>query len=106
LKLDASGSNPLSGEKTYTIKECLKCNKPYIVKHKRQKYCSEGCANKAAHKVEHPSKEELEKLVWEKPTLQLAKDFGVSDKAIEKWCKKYGIEKPPRGYWAKKRAKK
>jgi hypothetical protein len=39
-------------------------------------------------------------LVWEKPTRRLAEDFGVSDKAIEKWCKAYGIPKPPRGYWA------
>ncbi len=53
-------------------------------------------------KVERPSKEELEKLVWEKPTAQICKDFGVSDKAVEKWCKTYGIEKPPRGYWVKK----
>jgi hypothetical protein len=52
-------------------------------------------------KVLRPSKEELEKLLWEKPTSQIAKDFGLSDKAIEKWCKAYGIEKPPRGYWAK-----
>jgi PD-(D/E)XK endonuclease len=53
-------------------------------------------------KVERPSKEELEKLVWEKPTAQIGKDFGVSDKSVEKWCKAYGIEKPPRGYWVKK----
>jgi len=53
-------------------------------------------------KVERPTKEELQKLLWEKPTAQIAKDFGVSDKAIEKWCKAYGIEKPPRGYWLKK----
>lgn len=53
-------------------------------------------------KVERPHKEELEKLVWEKPTVQIAQDFGVSDKAVEKWCKTYGIEKPPRGYWVKK----
>lgn len=53
-------------------------------------------------KVERPSQEELEKLVWEKPTAQIAKDFGVSDKAVEKWCKAYGIQKPPRGYWVKK----
>jgi Zn finger protein HypA/HybF involved in hydrogenase expression len=55
-----------------------------------------------ARKVERPSKEDLQKLVWIKPTQQIAKDFGVSDKAVEKWCKAYGIEKPPRGYWAKK----
>lgn len=53
-------------------------------------------------KVERPSKEELEKLVWEKPTAQIGRDFGVSDKAVEKWCKAYGVEKPPRGYWVKK----
>lgn len=53
-------------------------------------------------KVERPSKEELEKMIWTKPTTHIAKDFGVSDKAVEKWCKSYGIEKPPRGYWAKK----
>lgn len=33
-------------------------------------------------KVERPSKEELEKLVWEKPTAQIGKNFGVSDKAV------------------------
>jgi hypothetical protein len=54
-----------------------------------------------ARKVSRPSKEELEKLLWEKPTTQLAVDFGVSDNAIAKWAKSYGIEKPPRGYWAK-----
>ena len=55
-----------------------------------------------SHKVPHPSKEELEKLLWEISTSKIAKQFGVSDKAIEKWAKSYGIKKPPRGYWAKK----
>jgi hypothetical protein len=62
-----------------------------------------GKSREQTRKVIRPSKEELFKLIWEKPTLQLAKEFGVSDKAIEKWCKFYEIEKPPRGYWAKKR---
>jgi hypothetical protein len=52
-------------------------------------------------KVIRPSKEELEKLLWEKPTSQLAIQFGVSDKAIEKWAKSYKISKPSRGYWSK-----
>ena len=52
-------------------------------------------------KVLRPTKEELEKLLWEKPTSQLAEEFGVSDKAIEKWAKSYGLSKPPRGYWSK-----
>lgn len=57
------------------------------------------CSHKQQRKVERPTKEELEKLIWEKPTIQLGKDFNVSDKAVEKWTKTYGILKPPRGYW-------
>lgn len=68
------------------------------------KSCNDHRLKPECRKVVRPSKEELEKLVWEKPTLQIAKDFGVSDKAIEKWCKSYNISKPPRGYWAKNSA--
>ena len=56
-------------------------------------------------KIEWPSKEELEKLLWEKPTTSIAKDLGVSDKAVEKHVKKLGLTKPPRGYWAKQKEK-
>lgn len=52
-------------------------------------------------KISWPTKEELEKLVWEKPTMILAKELNVTDSAIGKRCKKLGINKPPRGYWAK-----
>ena len=58
-----------------------------------------GVTHPNGRKVERPSKEELEKLLWEKPTIQLAKDFGASDRAIGKWAKFYGINKPPRGFW-------
>ena len=54
-------------------------------------------------KIEWPSKEELEKLLWEKPTTSIAKDLGVSDKAVEKHVKKLGLAKPPRGYWIKQK---
>jgi len=59
-----------------------------------------------SRKVIRPSKEELSKLLWQMPTQKLATQFGVSDKAIEKWAKAYKIDKPPRGYWAKKTAEK
>ena len=54
-------------------------------------------------KIQWPSKEELEKLLWEKPTTYIAKDLGVSDKAVEKHVKKLGLTKPPRGYWVKQK---
>jgi Zn finger protein HypA/HybF involved in hydrogenase expression len=46
-------------------------------------------------------KESLEKLVWEIPTENVGKMYNVSGKAVEKLCKKFGITKPGRGYWAK-----
>jgi hypothetical protein len=47
------------------------------------------------------AKDDLKRMVWEEPTQVIAKRFGVSDVAIGKWCRAYGIKKPPRGYWAK-----
>ncbi|MBT4035223.1 MAG: hypothetical protein HOB84_03590 [Candidatus Marinimicrobia bacterium] len=48
------------------------------------------------------SRQELYNLVWSKPVVQIAKDFGISDVAIAKICKKLNIPKPGLGYWAKK----
>lgn len=60
-----------------------------------------GKPNLKIRKVTRPEVEELLKMIWEKPTTELSKEFGVSDKAIEKWSKAYKIPKPPRGYWMK-----
>ncbi|MBC8374662.1 MAG: hypothetical protein H8E26_01385 [FCB group bacterium] len=48
------------------------------------------------------SRQELYNLVWSKPVVQIAKDFGISDVAVAKICKKLNIPKPGLGYWAKK----
>jgi len=53
------------------------------------------------HPNRRPSEEILKSLLWSKPSTQIAKDFSVTDKTIEKWAKYYGLEKPPRGYWSK-----
>jgi hypothetical protein len=58
---------------------------------------------KKSRKVIRPLKDELQAMVWEKPTVHIAKSYGVSDKSVSKWCDYYGIKKPPRGYWAGKR---
>lgn len=59
-----------------------------------------------SRKVERPSKEELGKLLWEKPSTEIGIQFGVSDKSVENWAKQYALSKPPRGYWTKKRHRK
>ena len=44
----------------------------------------------------------LYNLVWSKPLKYLASDFGISDTALRKKCKKAAIPLPTAGYWAKK----
>lgn len=50
------------------------------------------------------AREELFLLVWEKPSMEVAKDLGISDVALGKRCKQLQVPKPPPGYWAKVQA--
>ena len=52
------------------------------------------------------TKKELKKKLWEKPITEIAKEYNVSDSAIHKRIKKWNLEKPEPGYWAKKKGKK
>jgi hypothetical protein len=83
--------------KNRTSKLCPNCSKKI---NRSSKQCM-SCAKIGLFKIEWPDKDVLEKLLWEKPTVQIGKELGVSDKAIEKHIKKLGLTKPPRGYWAK-----
>lgn len=47
------------------------------------------------------TREELYELVWSKPMLELAKDFGLSDVALAKRCRRLAVPVPGRGYWAR-----
>ena len=46
-------------------------------------------------------REELYKQVWERPMQTVAKEYGVSDVALAKTCRKLEVPVPGRGYWAK-----
>ena len=81
---------------------CKYCEVAFLAKNNKIKFCSVDCKSKGARTIVRPSKDELEALVWEVPSSSLGPLFNVSGKAIEKWCKSYGIKKPPRGYWRKK----
>lgn len=84
-----------------TNKKCKHCFNNFMPDKSSRVYCSVKCCNEA-NPSKMPPKEELQALIWQKPTTHIAKQFGVSDKAVEKWCKKYEINKPPRGYWTKR----
>ena len=79
---------------------CPRCGKTFVSVFSGVKFCSQVCNHRNLERFDI-SKEELEVLTWQIPTSEIAKRFGVSDNAIAKRCKKFGISKPPRGYWTK-----
>lgn len=57
-----------------------------------------SCYSKTIRKVERPSKEELEKLLRQYNFSRVGRIFGVSDQAIRKWCKNYGMSTKAKDY--------
>jgi Zn finger protein HypA/HybF involved in hydrogenase expression len=72
----------------------------YSAKNKSKEWLEKiGMANR---RVERPSKEDLTKLIESVPIETIGKQYGVSGNAVRKWCKTYGIQPKPVGYWQKK----
>lgn len=83
---------------------CKNCNNVYQCHPDSDRsYCSSKCFSDNNIKF-NISKEDLLVMVWEMPTTKVAEILGVSDVAVAKRCKKFGIPKPPRGYWEKLKA--
>lgn len=60
-----------------------------------------GGSKISRRKVDRPSREELASMLWKEPTTVVAARYGVSDNAVAKWARSYGIKKPPRGHWSR-----
>ena len=50
------------------------------------------------------TRSELYDLVWTKPMMHVAEEFGLSGPGLAKLCERLGIPTPSRGHWAKLRA--
>ena len=50
------------------------------------------------------TRKELYEIVWSRPMKIVAAEFGISDVALAKHCKRFHIPVPSRGYWARKHA--
>lgn len=50
------------------------------------------------------SRREFFDLMWSKPIKDIAPEFGISDVALAKYCRKHSVPLPGRGYWAKLKA--
>lgn len=85
---------------------CYFCSKPYSSELSIGRYCSAKCRTDDIAIVGRPTKEELEKLLWEIPTIYIAEKYHVTDVMVGKWVKKFGLKKPTRGYWRVKETNK
>ncbi len=80
-------------EKQPLKKMCDMCKSIYIPREKTSKYCCYDCFHLAQRKCQRPSKNELSTMIIvEKiPFTRLGKKYGVTDNAVRKWAKQYGI---------------
>lgn len=72
-------------------KYCAYCGKELVGSERRNKYCSQECAHKANGSKRPDMSELIEKFKELKSFVQVGKFYGVSDNAVRKWCKLYGI---------------
>jgi len=77
---------------SHNKKTCIGCNKYFETKRKDQQYCSVECMNKK--RSEHlPDKITLKNKIIQLNGnfARVGKEYGVTDNAVRKWCKKYGL---------------
>ena len=72
-------------------KKCSYCMTMFEPKDSNVAYCSQECAKLDRRVVDRPSKEELYNLLKTNSFSALGLVMGVSDNAIRKWCRAYGI---------------
>lgn len=70
---------------------CKQCGKYFFPSHSNQKYCSYGCVHLSQQRCDRPNREELKNLIRNNSFLCLSQMYGVSDKAIRKWCKSVNL---------------
>lgn len=80
----------------YSKRICQNCGKPisYATEHQ---LCRE-CYTTSTRIVDRPSAEELEKLLRQSNFSAVGRMFGVSDNAIRKWCRGYGLSDKAKDY--------
>lgn len=74
---------------TNVLPVCKQCGKP-IKNDTKYQLCSQ-CYGLLSRVVERPDKITLLKEIQESNFVQVGKKYGVSDNAIRKWCKTYGL---------------
>jgi len=72
-------------------KRCIVCGNSYESFSEKSQTCSPRCRATSQRKVIRPSKEDLQALIERNSWVALGVKFGVSDNAVRKWAKQYGL---------------
>lgn len=83
-------------ERKNKLEEIIEKTCPCGVKFKsrggRQIFCTNKCRGKSCRKTEWPSKEKLKEMMEQYSMCSIGRMFNVSDNAVRKWAKTYGLE--------------
>ena len=86
-----------NGKNRRKKRNCPKCGRVIWKTSSHCRHCRPRVQSKR-----RPEKEQLERMVREVPMTRIGQKFGVSDNAVRKWCRGYGIEtKDRRRDWMK-----
>lgn len=93
--LAPTGYNLLRADLKYTEpKRCPLCHKVIV---SQANHCPE-CSHILQRKVERPDADTLQKLLYQYTFRKVGEMYGVSDKAIGKWCKAYNLAYKAKDY--------
>ncbi len=80
-----------SATRIFYERTCEFCNDKFRTDQKEQRYCNKICTDFAQRKCKRPTMQELVELIDTHPWVKIGRMFGVSDNAVRKWARKYGI---------------
>lgn len=70
---------------------CKFCGKEFISNRANAKYCSRSCSSKAQEHLNITKEELINDFKIHKTYVGVGNKYNVSDKAVYKWCKKFGL---------------
>ena len=106
LQLDHIDGDNLNNELSNLRFLCPNCHtqtETYGAKNRKRVAKRKKVPKERKTKIVWPPPDELRALLLLKPTTIIAKELGVSDSAVGKFCKTHNIQKPSRGFWTKKK---
>ena len=82
--------------KTFFDIVCKECKTKFTVPSgdRHRKYCSPKCAALSSRRCTRPCLEELRELLGSTSWLALGRKYGVTDNAVRRWARAYGILTP------------